>query len=74
MHKKRLSLKRAYFLVFAGLIEMVVFYQTMGAGNSIRKYNRDYASGNNQLGIMQIVDGDGQVRFATEKAPQMSGI
>lgn len=44
-------------------VEMVVLYQTTDAGNSIRNYNRR----NNKLGIMQIVDENGDLIYKTEE-------
>lgn len=48
-------------------VEMVVLYQTTDAGNSIRNYNRYYNRRNNKLGIMQIVDENGNPIYKTEE-------
>lgn len=48
-------------------VEMVVLYQTSDAGNAIRNYNRNYIRGNNKLGIMQIVDENGEAIYKTEE-------
>ena len=47
-------------------IEMVVLYQTSDTGKVIRNYNRNYNKGNNKLGIMQIVDADGNYIYKTD--------
>lgn len=47
-------------------LEMVTFYQTTGAGDTIKEYNREYLRGKNELGITRIVGPDGAVIFATE--------
>ncbi len=49
-------------------MEMVVLYQTSDVGDLIRNYNRNYRKGNNKLGIMQIVDEDGNAIYKTEEA------
>ena len=48
-------------------VEMVVLYQTSDAGNAIRNYNRNYIRENNKLGIMQIVDENGEAIYKTEE-------
>ena len=49
-------------------MEMVVLYQTSDVGELIRNYNRNYRKGNNKLGIMQIVDEEGNAIYKTEEA------
>ncbi len=51
-------------------VEMVVLYQTTDMGNSIRNFNRSYLKGSNKLGIMQIVDENGNAVFKTEEELQ----
>ena len=46
-------------------IEMVVFYQSTGAADRIRGYNRNYLLGRNKLGIARIRDEGGEVIFST---------
>ena len=48
-------------------VEMIVLYQTSDVGNTIRNYNRNYKKGNNKLGIMQIVDENGNYIYRTDK-------
>lgn len=48
-------------------LEMVTFYQSTGAGNTIREYNEEYRRGRNELGITRITGPGGEVVFATEE-------
>lgn len=48
-------------------IEMVLYYQSTGASERIKDYNRNYLSGANKLGIMEIVDENGSVIYATKE-------
>ncbi len=47
-------------------VEMVMYYQTTGAAERIRNYNKAYQAGKNKLGIIQIKDADGGVVFSTQ--------
>lgn len=46
-------------------IEMVAFYQSTGAADRIREYNRNYLNGKNRLGVTFIKDQDGNPVFST---------
>lgn len=48
-------------------LEMVTFYQAVGAGNTIREYNEEYCRGRNELGITRIIGPGGEVIFSTEE-------
>lgn len=57
-------------------IEMVTFYQSTGAADRIKKYNQEYLTGKNTLGITQIVDAEGECVFSThpqEYADMLAG-
>lgn len=45
-------------------IEMVTFYQTTDAGDTIKEYNQKYLKGHNKLGITRIVNAEGEVIFS----------
>lgn len=47
-------------------IEMVTFYQSTGAGDTIKEYNQNYRKGNNKLGITRIVGEEGEIIFSTD--------
>lgn len=49
-------------------MEMVTFYQTTGAGDTIKKYNEEYRQGRNELGFTRICDSSGNVIFSTGAA------
>lgn len=48
-------------------IEMVTFYHSTAAAERIKKYNLDYQSGKNKLGITQITNNDGEIVFSTNE-------
>ncbi len=48
-------------------IEMVTFYQSTGAADRIREYNRNYLDGKNSLGITRIRDQEGTLIFSTQE-------
>ena len=48
-------------------IEMVTFYQSTGAADRIREYNRNYLDGKNSLGITRIRDQEGTQIFSTQE-------
>lgn len=48
-------------------IEMVTFYQSTGAADRIREYNRNYLDGKNSLGITRIRDQEGTQIFFTQE-------
>lgn len=76
------SKKDALILVFAlapdvmtdrsQRVEMVMYYQTTGAAERIRNYNKAYLAGKNKLGIIQIKDADGEIVFSTQKDKDFS--
>lgn len=49
-------------------VEMVAFYQSTDAADRIRKYNTDYAAGENKLGMTRITNQDGALVFSTAEA------
>ncbi|HHV11534.1 MAG TPA: helix-turn-helix domain-containing protein [Clostridiales bacterium] len=53
-------------------VEMVMYYQTTGAAERIRSYNKGYLAGKNKLGIIQIKDADGAVVFSTQEDSDFS--
>lgn len=54
-------------------VEAVVFYQTTDAGITIRNYNKNYEKRQNKLGIMQIVDEDGNLIFHSGEGAEECG-
>ena len=53
-------------------IEAVVFYQSTGAADRIKEYNRSYLQGKNKLGITQITDEEGRVIFSTTEEEDLT--
>lgn len=53
-------------------IEMVMFFQSVGAAERIKSYNQNYLTGKNKLGITQITDKDGELVFSTQKESNFS--
>ncbi len=45
-------------------VEMVAFYQSTGAADRIREYNKNYLGGKNRLGITRIRDQEGKIVFS----------
>lgn len=54
-------------------IEMVAFYQSTGAADRIREYNRNYLNGKNRLGITMIRDQEGGLVFSTQDGGEYTG-
>lgn len=54
-------------------IEMVAFYQSTGAADRIREYNRNYMNGKNRLGITMIRDQEGGLVFSTQDGGEYTG-
>lgn len=54
-------------------IEMVTFYQSTGAADRIREYNRNYLNGKNRLGITRIRDQEGNLVFSTQEDGEYTG-
>lgn len=47
-------------------IEMIVLYYDTDAVDKLKEYNKSYLSGKNNLGIMQLVDAEGNLLFSSE--------
>lgn len=47
-------------------IEMIVLYYDTDAVDKLKEYNRSYLSGKNNLGIMQLVDAEGNLLFSSD--------
>jgi len=51
----------------------VTFYQSTGAADRIREYNRNYLNGKNRLGITRIRDQEGNLVFSTQEDGEYTG-
>lgn len=46
-------------------IEMIALYQLSRTGDKMKAYNKEYLSGKNKLGLMQLRSADGEIIFST---------
>lgn len=46
-------------------IEVIALYQVSRTGDKMKNYNKEYLSGKNKLGFMQLCSADGEVIFST---------